>query len=68
MQLFSVDATIFRKKNVHENIKNYPQKSWQFIAVWILFLCSPDCPELKIHIRNVAKDTSVYYSVSAYST
>ena len=36
------------------------------MAVWIFFSAAPtaqNSPELKMHIRNVAQDTSVYYSV-----
>ena len=37
------------------------------MAVWVFFfsaaLTSQNSPELKIHIINVAQDTSVYYSV-----
>ena len=41
-------------------------KSSILMAVWIFFSAAPtaqNSPELKIHIRNVAQDTSVYYSV-----
>jgi hypothetical protein len=36
------------------------------MAVWTFFSAAQiakNSPELKIHIRNVAQDTSVYYSV-----
>ena len=37
------------------------------MEVWTFFSAAPtaqNSPELKIHIRNVAQDTSVYYSVA----
>ena len=65
MQNFCVDATIFFFKSdffAHENMKKLPSK-----VVWIFFLSAAPTaqksPELKIHIMNVAQDTSVYYSV-----
>ena len=42
---------------------NYPKQKHMYLP----YLYSPNClnwPELKIHIGNVAQDTSVYYSVS----
>ena len=57
MQLFSGDTTIFFVFFAHENIKK---------AVWIFFSAFPTdqkSPELKIHIRNVAQDNSIYYSL-----
>ena len=59
MQLFSADPTIFK------NIKN-ALKSSIVMAVWIFFSAAQtaqNSPELKVNIRNVAQDTSVYYSV-----
>ena len=37
------------------------------MEVWIFFYAAPtaqNSPELKVHNRNVAQDTSVYYSVN----
>ena len=71
MQLFIMDATILKKIKIeicfaHENIKKNSLKNSLLMAVWIFFSVAPiDClkqPELKIHIRNVAQDTSVYYT------
>ena len=31
------------------------------MAVWIFFYLQPSCPELKIHVKNVAQDTFIYF-------
>ena len=50
----------------HKKHKKTDHKSSILMAVWIFFsaaLTAQNSPELKIHIRHVAQDTSVYYSV-----
>ena len=66
-----MDATIFLKKekNVHENIKTLPSKVSYLWQSGFFFSAAPTAqnnPELKIHIRNVAQDTSVYYCGLAF--
>ena len=61
--------TIFKKEKknfAHENIKKLPSKVaylWQFGFFFSASPTAQNSPELKIHIRNVAQDTSLYYSV-----
>ena len=46
--------------------KNCPQKQHTYGSLELYFFAAPtaqNTPELKIHVRNVAQDTSVYYSV-----
>ena len=50
----------------HENMKKLPSKKaylWRFDFFLSASLTAQNSPEFKIHIRNVAQDTSVYYSV-----
>ena len=47
-------------------MKKLPSKVvylWQFGFFFSAALTAKNSPELKIHIRNVDQDTSVYYSV-----
>ena len=64
MQLFNSDATIssFFFNFAYENSK--VPYLWHFGFFFSAALTAQNSPELKIHVRNVAQDTSVYYSVA----